>query len=269
MRTYKEIQTQIEGQFLGNVYLSNLDIYLPVSVENNLIKAFAAVIYLFEILFYQKEKELQSLADRSEQYVAPWYIYHNGLFQYGDTLGWDTTTLRYGYSAPNPTAKIIAYSAVTSTSEGEVIIKAAKDNSGVPEVLTSPEKTAFQGYWEKLAPVGTPVLVISEEADKLKIELSVKYDPYLPLLNVQEQVETNVKTYLKALDFGGVFRISKLIDAIQQVNGVVDAWSTLCEARPDSVPTFTNVVNEYTSYAGYLDIDALFPLSTQITYIAI
>jgi len=62
--------------------------------------------------------------------------------------------------------------------------------------------------------------------------------------------------------------LTKLIDAVQAANGVVDCFITLAEAKAAGALSYTNIVpsNEYETNAGYLEIDSAFPLSSAITY---
>lgn len=268
MRTIQEIREGIYQAFQANPILNVLDYKLPTSVEGALVAVFTQIIWLFELLFDAKMKEVQAEADKAEQYVAPWYVHYTQVYQHGDTLIWDSTLLKYKYATTNVDLQVVKFVSVTPTNAGGVIVKCAKSASGgVPVKLDAVEQPALQGYWDNLAPVGTPVEVRSEDPDLLHLELTIKYDTYLPLPTIKAQVEQAIIDYLANLDFNGVFRTSKLIDAVQAVNGVVDAWVTVVNAKP-ATGAYAPVSNEYNAYAGYMMIDSAFPLSTYISYIA-
>ena len=267
MRTVQQIRDEIRLRFQANIYLTALDYLLPTSVEGALIDVFTVVIYSFELLFYAKISEIQAEANKAEQYVAAWYVAHTLKFQYGDTLVWDETLLKYGYAANNAAAQIVKCVAITPTDIGGVLVKVStKTNSGLPIMLSATEAAALQGYWDNLKPVGTPVEVRSVEADRIKLYLNVKFDSYLPIPQIQAQVEAAVVKYITTLEFGGIFIASKLIDAIQQVTGIMDVWTTSIEAKPFG-GNYGQIGNDYVPYAGYMEIDPATPLSTTINYI--
>lgn len=254
MRTKTEIQNEIRNVFAGTPALVALDIYMPAAVEGALIDVLTAITYAFELLFDKKIQEVQTEADKAEQYVYPWYAKYTLDYQHGDTLSWDNEKLRYIYGAYNNIAQIVKYVAISPSNLGGVTIKVAKDVSGSPAKLSAIERDALQGYWDKIKPVGTPLTVRSEDPDLLNFMLHIKYDAYIPINILQNNVQNAIKTYLKTLGFGGVFRISALIDAIQSVDGVIDVWHDFVEAKPNT-GTYNTIVSEYTTYSGYMELD--------------
>lgn len=254
MRTQEEIKAQVLFAFQSNVVLNTLDLNLPMSVEGALVDTVSYILWLFEALIYKKIEDIQAEADKAEQYVAPWYIEYTKAFQLGDTLNWDTITKRYRYSTITPANQIVKYAAINPTAAGGVLIKVAKDANGTPVKLTTVELSAVQGYWDTLKPVGTFLTVRSADPDKIKVVLNVKYDPYYPSTQISLQVEAVIKNYIKRLDFGGIMRVSRLIDAVQGVTGVVDVWVDQAQCKT-STGAYATIGNDYIAYAGYMELD--------------
>ena len=78
-------------------------------------------------------------------------------------------------------------------------------------------------------------------------------------------VEASINDYLFNLPFDGELRITNLIDQIQLVTGVIDATNVQAEAKYAAF-NYTPFQVAYSSFAGYLEIDSAFPLSSTITY---
>jgi hypothetical protein len=200
-------------------------------------------------------KELQAAADYSLEYTTPWYVREGKLFQYGDNLIWDNDLGRYIYSVLDDSKRIVKYlSVMGNPNGGGVIIKAAKESSG-PVKLDNTEKTAFQGYWDLLAIVGHPVLVISEDADLLHLEASITYDGINPQNDIDTAVKAAIKSHLSNLNFGGKFITSDLIVAVKNVTGIKDIQISILEAKPAVGYPYTYVNGAYLAYSGYMILD--------------
>ena len=145
---------------------------------------------------------------------------------------------------------------------------------GVITPLTVPQLLAFDAYVNDLAPAGISTATISRTADLLKLYLKVYYDPLQIKANGESlsqpgvfPVQVAITNYLTTLEFGGVLVLTKLIDAIQAVDGVVNPIITSASARFGAIP-YSPIVESYLADAGYMVIDSAFPLSTTITYVA-
>ncbi len=209
----------------------------------------------------------------SRQYgTLSWYPKIALEFQIGDPLVWLTDEQRYGYAIIDPAKQIVKKVAVLETN-GQVRIKVANYVSNVITPLTPVELAAFDSYINDLRPAGINTAVISRNPDLLKLSLKVTYDPLLLKATGESlttpgtyPVEDAIVNYLTQLDFGGVMLVNSLLDALQQVAGVVDPVLLSAEAKYGLLP-YTAFTESYLSDAGYMIIDPLFPLNTSITYL--
>lgn len=186
-------------------------------------------------------------------------------FQFGDQLEFNTDG-SYGYAIHDESKQIIKYVAV-SRGVGQTVVKVAKESGGVPVALTNEELSSFQGFLHKIQYSGTSVIGVSESSDKLKLNLTVFYDGIVPVDIIRANVEAAIQSYLVNLEFDGTFRVSSLIDDIQEVEGVVDYQIGSIEVKPDA-GVYVSVDRKVNPSSGYLEIDPAFPLSANITYSA-
>ena len=98
--------------------------------------------------------------------------------------------------------------------------------------MSTAEKTSFEAYLDDLKPAGTDTLVVSNDADTLRLQLEIEYDPLVialdtstpqrgqKILDSSYPVEEAVTTYIQSIPFDSDFRIIDLVDAIQSADGV-------------------------------------------------
>lgn len=74
-----------------------------------------------------------------------------------------------------------------------------------------------------------------------------------------------INDYLKGIEYGGKFNKTKLVDAIQRVEGVLDIELGECAAKAASATEY-NVIknNNYTAVAGCFILNSL---ETSLTYV--
>ncbi len=64
--------------------------------------------------------------------------------------------------------------------------------------------------------------MLSIPADVLNVGFDIYFDPIVPLVTVQANVQAAMDEFLSNLPFNGAFNITALTDAIQESEGVVD-----------------------------------------------
>lgn len=172
----------------------------------------------------------------------------------------------YGYETIDPDRQIVKRVAVTSLWGNTVVKVASVDGNEDPLPLTSGQLSAFNGYLHAIQYAGTTVTSSSKASDKLKISMSVYYNALIAKTVVQQKVEEAVNHYLANLEFDGVFKIIRLIDAVQAVDGVTDITIDSIEGRPDGTVEFSVIKRVYNPVSGYIEIDPEYALSDTIDY---
>jgi len=249
--------------------LTDLTSQSKVAVWRLLFFVAAVSIWVLETLFDKHSQEVEARANELITGPALWYRDQCFIFQYGDALTWNGKN--YNYPIINDAIKIIKRAAVIEAG-GQVRIKVAKLDSGLPVPLSASEKTAFETYINKVKFAGTNIDVLSLTSDLLKISYKVVYDPLVLNSNGElisdtsiKPVELAINNHIQNLPFNGILNLTKLTDSIQASLGVIDPIIQTAEAKYGSIP-YQPIINNFNADAGHMVIDPAFPLSTQITY---
>jgi hypothetical protein len=199
--------------------------------------------------------------------IAPtgvWFVDRVKKFQYGDTLVFANNTV--GYAVVDETKQIVKRVSVSENSNGTASIKAAKLVSNVVTPLSAPELTALQAFVTKIQPPGLSITVASDSTDLAKLYINIYYNPLYVLADLTIAVEAAINNYLANISFDGKVELSRLVDAIQAVSGVVDVQVTDAQAKSSS-GSYLPFTRVYSTKAGYIQVDPAFPLSTTLTFI--
>lgn len=108
-------------------------------------------------------------------------------------------------------------------------------------------------------------------ADDIRINATIEVDPMvinasgIRLTDGGKPVLAAINDYLKGIEYGGKFNKTKLVDAIQRVEGVLDVELGECAAKASSATEY-NVIknNNYTAVAGCFILNSL---ETSLTYV--
>lgn len=222
-------------------------------------------IWVFEKLNDLFKEEIEAIIAKYRPGTLRWYQEQAFLFQYGHELTWNATERKYEYATINDAAKIVKYCSVAKVGNIVRIKVAADDGNGNPVALTAPQLAGLNAFYFMWSyPV--QFVVISYDADELKIYGIVKYNPMVDKAATQALVEAAINTYLKSLPFNGRFNINQLIDRLQVLTGVEDITQVQVWTKYGAL-AYQSVTDEYQTYAGYAKIDSVnFPLSTTLTY---
>jgi hypothetical protein len=252
--------------------VTDVDIGLTNSPSNDALwnmwaDIFAYIAYVLHGIWTIYEQRLKKAALAAIPHTAYWYSLKAKEFQYGDNL--DASQGTVIYPVIDVTKQIVTASAVKEIN-GSLVLKVAKTGSSGLEPLSAPQLAAFQGYINAVRDAGVSILIVSQNSDLLKAAISIYYNPIIPLATITANVEAAINNYINNLPFDGVFRITKLVDAIQSIEGVVDVKITVCEASTNytTTPNFVPIDVFYETVAGYMNIDPNFPLSTGLSFIA-
>jgi hypothetical protein len=164
-----------------------------------------------------------------------------------------------GYATKNTAFNIVTLCSVTTAANGLVNIKAAQGNSTTGySAITGTAKTQLDGFLTEVIGAGIYHNLISQDGDYIAIYGSVYYqNGYAGI--IQSNVETALKSYLdsisisdntgnKPVNYTGQIKVSEVIDAVLNADGVVDfnLAKIVCRNYSTSLPLGT-VVYELTS----------------------
>jgi hypothetical protein len=172
------------------------------------------------------------------------------------------------YEQVEPLARIVAFcSATQANGSRQVTIKVAKDDgNGNPEVLTNDEIVSAAAFVTATKAAGLLISTVSFPADQLFFDMDIYFDGQYVESTTKDNVNNAIINYLKGLSFDGSVRLISAIDAIQQVEGVIDVVINTSEIQPDgqTAPVaFERIAFTKAGYANYNPADSIINMITE------
>ena len=115
---------------------------------------------------------------------------------------------------------------------------------------------AFKQYLNRVKIAGVVLSVRSLPADRISINAIVHVDPLVidrtgvRIADGSYAVEDAVNAYVRKIIYGGTFNKTKLVDAIQNVEGVQDVELQICKYSTDGTVYKEISGNNYTAVGG-------------------
>lgn len=268
MRTTEEIKKEITDAILADDTLCTAfglnsgeewdSQVSSVSLLNLLAYVFAMASRTLEWLFDMFRKEVEERIEAALPGTVSWYWNKIVQFQYGHDLNENAS-----YDTVDEDAQIIKHCAVFEIDNG-IIVKVNKGDTY--DTLTATELEALQEYVDRVKFAGTRAYCYSFEPDEVTLELNIWRDPLVLDASMNRisdgaaVIQNAVREYLDGIVYGGVLNKTKLIDAIQRVEGVTDVTieesgsSIYCPGNT-STNAFSGFVQNFRSYGGHFLID--------------
>jgi hypothetical protein len=249
------IEAQIDAQVAAEPALTDLN--SPSNVANYKVirSCIAFILNLFERQQDDYQTNIQTTVE-NKQFA----------YQHGDLLQYINNVFQYG--TIDATKQVINLCAVFG-SGGVALLKCATLVNGVPQKLTDDQVAGAQSYANEIRPCGIDPIVQSYDGDLMKLYLNIYYNPQGDLPTVQALVYAAIQNYLDTLDFGGIFYINKLIDAIQAIPAIIaDQVFVVQIASKSATDPYADIVSSLRALSGYFLIDPDFPLSATLNFIA-
>ena len=196
----------------------------------------AVASWVIETLFDKHKADITALIAAERPHTLGWYAEESKKYQYGYALEWINGA--YQYAVDDPTSRIISYAAA-SEKNGKVYLKVAKEVNAVKVPLDNTEKTVFGEFWNKWRDAGVKLQIVSQAADTLKFNATIIRDR-LVLDGANRLIRDNsinpinnaITAFANSLEFDGILRLSKLVDALQGAEGVIDVKLTAAWCKP-------------------------------------
>lgn len=265
-RTIAEIKRTMTDAFMGNATLREIyglaegdtfeSSFSAVSLESILFYIVAACCHVMEALFDRHRLDVDDKISRAVVASVPWYYKVARQFQYGDALAFDETTSQWRYPTTDEKKRLVRYVAVRDRGTS-IQILASADKDGLPEPLSADVLTAFKHYMNRVKIAGVVLNVRSLPADSIQVRATVQVDPLILSANgtrngeESRPVEDSINAYLRGITYGGTFNKTRLVDAIQGVEGVVDVTLAECLYKVAADADYRPVAgNNYTAVGG-------------------
>ncbi|MDO5460340.1 MAG: hypothetical protein Q4F44_01700 [Bacteroidales bacterium] len=232
------------------------DSFSSVSLENILFYIIAACCHVLEVFFDTHKADVDTKISRAVVASVPWYHKMALQFQYGDVLVFDEATQQYVYATSNLEKQKVKYVAVRDRGTSiQILVSGEKDER--PAVLSDDVLTAFKSYMNRIKIAGVILAIRSLPADLITVSATVHIDPLVidkqgtRISDGSKPVEEAVENYLKGILYGGTFNKTKLVDAIQSVEGVTDVELLSCSYSTDDGKNYKTIPgNNYTAVGG-------------------
>lgn len=246
MKTIAEIASEIKTAFIANNTLAAIygfdqgktfdEQFAASSIEANLINVVAVSMATMDWQQESYKEDVEALILQTFPGTVAWY---------------HALVLQFAYNEVN----IVKYAAVVEQFP-MLLIKVNGEDFAVfePESLEMVALTTYLGQY-KFA--GTYINLVSRDPDDVEPTLTVWLDAQKfnssggRLSDSSTPVEDAIDAYLAGVVYNGIMNKTKLIDAIQAVDGVLDVELTgLTVTWGDPPETTTVTGNNYSSYGG-------------------
>jgi hypothetical protein len=269
-RNIAEIKKEITDQWMANEVIQQRYGFEPntsfdatfskVSIESLLFYITATTIWTLEKLFDLHKLEITGIIDELKPHSLRWYVSKAKAFMLGyalvqDSDYYDTASLTDEQVAA---AQVVKYAAAVE-SGAVVYLKIATDTGGEPAPLPAQQLDGFKFYIGEVKDAGVVVEVVNEPAEHYRLAMTVYYDPMvldntgMAFSTGATPVQDTIRRFIKDLPFNGEYRNVALVDALQQIEGVVIPELHLAETSRDG-QTWEQVDAKLIPYSGYYKI---------------
>ena len=265
-RTLEEIKKSMTDKFLSDETLRQAygitgdatweSTFSKVSVENMLMYVVAFVAHTLEVMMDAFRKDVDTQIAQNVVPTVRWYHTQAVAFQYGDQLVYNEEYGHFEYPEVNEDKKLVKYCAVKDRG-GSIQVLVSGETNGAPSVLSNNVLSAFKSYMNQVKVAGVILDGKSLAADVVRIQADVQVDPQIittdgvRISDGTKAVEDAINGYLANIIYGGTFNKTKLVDAIQNVEGVVDVTLGKGEVKPSGSTSYTEKTsNNYSAVSG-------------------
>lgn len=270
MRTIQEIKKSMTDEIMHD---SNLVVALgldtsrsweeqtsSVSIINLLLYVVAAAHHIMERIFDSFKVEVEERIAAAYPGSISWMWNRAMEFQYDENA--NAYFLENGvYEHVDTSKQIIKYVAVIEE-YNTVQIKVSGENY---KALTPEQLGSFEAYMNALKFAGVKLAVSSLDSDDLTLKLRIWRNRLtMPKDDeAKKAIETAVVGYLNNIRYGGRFNKTRLMDAVQMIQGVEDVTIESCvfEAHDSATTTTELNVQNYSPIAGHINLKEL-----EVTY---
>lgn len=233
----------------------------------------AVAINIHEQYFDVFKKDLEYIKASAPIMSEAWWIDKLLNFYQYDNTDTDKGVIKIDdnfipfYTTIDATKNIVKYCAVKQTvNSRQVNIKLAKaDIDNNPIQLSNDELLSAKSFVNALQAVGLYLNVISFPPDLLKLNISIFFDGQYIQTNVLAEVKSAIKVYLRNLKFDGTIQLSKLVDTIQEIQGVNDVLITNAFglSQGQGYIEFNRVYNAIAGYAQLDETNSIFTMTVE------
>lgn len=264
MRTIQEIKKQMTDGIMNDATLRsalNLDPSRTWDEQTSSVSVINLLLYVVATAHHIMERMFDSFKEEVEERIASAYpgsiswLWNRAMeFQYDDDM--NAYFQENGtYQSMNSEFQIIKHAAVIE--EYNVVKVKVSGDDYAP--LEQAQLTAFEAYMNALKFAGVKLSVSSLESDDLSLKIHIWRNRLVMPEEDDSVLKSAIEEYLNNIRYGGVFNKTRMMDAVQNVQGVEDVTIESCvfEAH-DSAATVTDLQTQnYSPIAGHIKLEKL------------
>ena len=206
-RTLEQIRAEITTAFIADQTIIAMYGLIAGKTFDQQFSVASVESLLFDSLAFQiltHEQIVSNNAQNSRPHTINWYKNQCLNFLDGLPLVWLNEQFQYDLTnvIDADVRKIIDRCAILESNSGELVLKLATNNNGNIEPLTSAQLLRFTYYINQIKDAGNRIRILNQEADQLKIALTVYVDPLI----------IDLQTGALLSGAPGVYPIKKAID---------------------------------------------------------
>lgn len=268
MRTIQEIKKQMTDGIMNDATLRsalNLDPSRTWDEQTSSVSVINLLLYVVAVAHHIMERMFDSFKEEVEERIASAYpgsiswLWNRAMeFQYDDDM--NAYFQENGtYPRMNAELQIIKHAAVIE--EYNVVKVKVSGDDYAP--LEQAQLTAFEAYMNALKFAGVKLSVSSLESDDLNLKVHIWRNRLVMPEEDDSVLKSAIEEYLNNIRYGGVFNKTRMMDAVQNVQGVEDVTIENCVfTAHDSAETVTELLTQnYSPIAGHINLKEL-----EVTY---
>lgn len=284
MATIAEYKELIGAEFMASAAAKKLykypdgtkfsEYFPPVSVEGVMVYVFAFGMWVISTLYDKHRADVLADLAALKPHNLLWYVTKAKAYQHGQELPKDESGQPVSdvYATINEKQRIVKY-AVAQEFNNTVLLKVAKYTNAsnvTPQKLSDNELAGLKRYFSQIKDAGVPLAVISNDPDKMAVEVTIYYNPMLLFPDVDgkgnitalknsdgvDVIKTAIQKVIENLPFNGDCKTSDILDAIKKIDGVDVADITAVQVLA-GVASYKPVVGYCTPESGYFKLDRL------------
>lgn len=260
MSSLADIKKQMTDEWMSNEIVQQKfgfvagdsfdDKFKPATMVNVIFYIAAYVVWLRETALDSWRSDVDATAVATRYGTKEWWHRIALAWQDGDV----TSVIDGGvaYTTLDETKQKVKFCAVVENGR-TLYLRVATGVSPNLAPLTEEELIRFQSYLGDVKPLGIRAVGQSYPADSLTIFANIYYDGERLLSEIDTEVKAAIESYLASIVFGGMIYKSKMIDAIQAVDGVSDVEITNIAATPSGGNPIW-IGRNYEPKAGYAKV---------------
>lgn len=206
------------------------------SVSNAIFYIVSSAIYTFEVLMDTFQVDLAKEINKHINGTLEYYKYMLKKYQHGDKLVVSEDFTSFYYAEEKPDLQIVKGVMIDAKPEpgfGDLKLDvrvATKDENGILCKVGEEELGGISTYMNQIAFAGMRFNVTSRSGDALIPKMTIYYDGKITADEMWAAIEETLNEFCLSTSFTGRFYVQRIIDALLNVDNVVDVT---CDTTDD------------------------------------